>query len=195
MKYWSRIQRIHSTTEWSGTLQLPWERQRPNWSTRATTFLVHVHGKRSDRIFFWYFLFQLPLQVYDRKVKREKDFFGDPFQAQFFTVTLLASVYIGALYLTDMSYYIYNWNNLNVFIVLKMVFITMPFMGWVLLVAVYYYKPDTLRSNIKPDTLRSNIKPDTLSSNIIRIVLVGILTHEIVLILLSIFPTLLLLFA
>ena len=50
-------------------------------------------------------------------------------------------------------------------------------MGWVLLITVYYCKSDKPRSNIN------------------RLVLVGLLTHETVLIILSIFPTLLLLFS
>ena len=93
---------------------------------------------------FSIFLYRLLLKVYDSEVEREKNFFDDPFRVQFFTVTLLASVYFCALYLTDMGYYFYNWNNLNVFIVMKMVFITMPFIGWVLLIAVYYCKSHTL---------------------------------------------------
>ena len=129
------------------------------------------------------------------KLKGKKNF---PFRVQFFTVTLLASIYLGAIYLTDMGYYFHNWDNHNVFILLKMIFITIPFMGWVLLIAVYYCKSNTLRSNTKALCLRWTSFLVTISShwrNISRVALVGLLTHEIVLILLSIFPTLLLLFA
>ena len=111
----------------------------------------------------------------------------------------MAGVYFGALYLTDMGYYFHNWDNPNVFIVLKMVFITMPFIGWILLIAVYYCKSDTLRRSIvdvlclQPLTFLDRISYNL--RNISRVVLVGLLTHEIVLIILSIFPTLLLLFA
>ena len=145
--------------------------------------------------FFGIFLYRLLLKVYDSEVEREKNF---PFRVQFFTVTLLASVYLGAIYLTDMGYYYHNWDNRNVFIVLKMIFITIPFMGWVLLITVYYCKSDTLRSNTKALCLRRTSFLVTISGhwrNISRVVLVGLLTHEIVLIILSIFPTLLLLFA
>ena len=150
--------------------------------------------------FFGIILYRLLLNVYDSAVDKDKVFFDDRFRVQFFTVTLLASVYFGALYLTDMGYYIYKWNNLNVFTYLKVVFITMPFMGWVLLIAVYYCKSDTLRRNTKTLCLRQTSFLVTISkkshrSKIIRVVLVGLLTHEIVLIILSIFPTLLLLFA
>ena len=148
--------------------------------------------------FFGIFLYRLLLNVYDSEVEKDKVFFDDRFRVQFFTVTLLASVYLGTIYLTDMGYYIYKWNNLNVFTYLKVVFITMPFVGWVLLITVYYCKSETLRSNTKELCLRQSSFLDTISrhrSNIIRVVLVGLLTHEIVLIILSIFPTLLLLFA
>ena len=148
--------------------------------------------------FFGIFLYRLLLNVYDSEVDKDKVFFDDRFRVQFFTVTLLASVYFCALYLTDMGYYFYKWNNLNVFTYLKVVFMTMPFMGWVLLIIVYYCKSDTLRSETKELCLRQSSFLDTIShyrSNIIRVVLVGLLTHKIVLIILSIFPTLLHLFA
>ena len=147
---------------------------------------------------FGIFLYRLLLEVYDSAIKRKKNFFEDRFRVQFFTVTLMAGVYFSALYLTDMGYYFHNWDNPNVFIVLKMVFMTMPFMGWVLLILVYYCKSDTLRSNTKALCLRQSSFLNTISrhwSNIIRVVLVCLLTHEIVLIILSVFPTLLLLFA
>ena len=71
--------------------------------------------------FFGIFLYRLLLNVYDSEVEKDKVFFDDRFRVQFFTVTLLASVYIGVIYLTDMGYYFYKWNNLNVFTYLKVV--------------------------------------------------------------------------
>ena len=170
----------------------------PNEALGQTLFLYMYIVNAAIAYFFGIFLYQLLLKVYDSEVEREKKFFDDPFRVQFFTVTFLASVYFGALYLTDMGYYLCKWNNPNVFIVLKMVFITMPFMGWVLLIIFYYCTSDTLRSNTKALCLQPSSFLDIICShwsNITRVCLVGLLTHEIVLIILSVFPTLLLLFA
>ena len=170
----------------------------PNEKLGQRLFLYMYTVNAVTAYVFGIFLYRLLLEVYDSAVEREKNFFDDQFRVQFFTVTLMASVYLGALYLTDMGYYFHKHDNANVFIVLKMVFTTMPFMGWILLIAVYYYKSDTLRSKTKALCLRQKSFPDMISShrsNITRVLLVGLLTHEIVLIILSVFPTLLLLFA
>ena len=176
--------------------------KEPNEALGQKLFLYMYIVNAAIAYVFSIFLYRLLLKVYDSEVEREKNFFDDPFRVQFFTVTLLASVYFCALYLTDMGYYFYNWNNRNVFIVMKMVFITMPFMGWVLLIAVYYCKSHTPWSNTKKLLCTKALcnkelctKISRHRSNIIRVVLVGLLTHAIVLIILSIFPTLLLLFA
>ena len=79
-----------------------------------------------------------------------------------------------------------------------MIFITMPFMGWIFLIIFYYCTSNTLRSNTKALCLQPLPFLDMIHShwsNISRVVLVGLLTHEIVLMILSVFPTLLLLFA
>ena len=120
----------------------------PNEALGQKLFLYMYTVNAVIAYVFGIFLYRLLLKVYDSEVEREKNFFDDSFRVQFFTVTLLAGVYFDALYLTDMGYYLHNWDNLNVFIVLKMVFMTVPFMGWVLLITVYYCKSDTLRRSI-----------------------------------------------
>ena len=154
-------------------------------------------------LFYWMYLVKAPiayiigiflylelLEVYDSKVGRDKDF---PFQ--FFT--LLASVYIGALYLTDMVYYCYyNWNNRNVFIDLKMTVMTIPVMFYVLFIVVKYATHTcTCMSNTTVPCLRRLSSLNEISSNIRIKALVGLLTLAIVLFLLNVFPTLLLFFA
>ena len=114
---------------------------------------------------FGVFLYQLLLEVYDSEVERDQDFL---FLVQFLTVT---GIHFILLYLTDMCYYFYNLNNLNVFIVMKMIVMSIPFMIWFLLIA------------LKHDTSRK-----------VRIH-VGVRTLAIVLLILSAFPTLLLFFA
>ena len=120
--------------------------KEPNEKLGQELFLYMYIVNAVTTYFFGIFLYRILLKAYDSEVEREKNF---PFRVQFFTVTLLASVYLGAIYLTDMGYYFHNWDNRNVFIVLKMIFITIPFIGWVLLIAVYYCKSKTLRSNTK----------------------------------------------
>ena len=121
-----------------------------------------------------------------KEVGRDKDF---PFPVQFFTVTFLASVYIGVLYATDLGYYIYNQNNCNVFIVLKMMVMTIPVIVYVVFIAVKYYKLKCMSNTRRSTPL------NMISSNIRREVWVGLLTLAIVLLILSIIPTLLLFFA
>ena len=111
-------------------------------------------------------LYKLLLERYDSEVKRTKRF---PFPPLFRTVTFLASVYIVAIYLADIGYYIYNWNSPNVFFIhvyLKMIVMIIP--------AVVFITVEIF----------SNIK-----------FCVGLLTFAIVLLILSVFPTLLLFFA
>ena len=114
---------------------------------------------------FGYFLYPLLLKVYDSEVERDQDF---PFPVQFLTVT---GIYFIVLYLADFIYYCYNWNNLNVFIILKMIAMIIPIINWVRLIAV-----------------KNDISIKVL-------VHVGLLTLAIVLLILSVFPTLLLFFA
>ena len=144
----------------------------PNEALGQHLFLYMYIVNTLTTYFFGIFLYRLLLKVYDSEIKGKNTSSMTHFK--FSSLQLLFWQV-----LTDMGYYIYNWNNLNVFTYLKVVFITMLFMGWVLLITVYYCKSDKLRSNI------------------IRLVLVGlhVLTHETVLIILSIFPTLLLLFS
>ena len=132
-----------------------------------------------------FFLYVELFEVYDSKVGRDKDF---PSKAQFFTVAFLASVSIGVLYLVDMCYYCYNWNNCNVFIVLKMIVMTIPVM-------VYITVNYTCMSNTTLPCLRRLTSLITISSNIRREVSVGLLTLAIVLLILNVFPTLLLFYA
>ena len=143
------------------------------------------------------FLYQELHKVYDSEVEKEnseerkevgrdKDF---PFPVQFCTVTFLASVYIGVLYTTDMWYYIYNWNNCNVFIVLKMMVMTIPVIVYGVFIAVKYYTLKCMSNT------RRSTPSNMISSNISREVRVGLLTLAIVLLILSVFPTLLLFFA
>ena len=151
------------------------------WAYIVTTVIAYRFG---------IFLYQLLFEVYDSEVGRDKDF---PFPAQFLTVTFLASVYIGALYVTDIIYYCYNWNNLNVFIGLKMVVMTIPVMVYILFIAVKYdILTCTCMSNTKAPCLR-RLSP--LNMIFSREFLVGLLTLAIMLLILSIFPTLLLFFA
>ena len=121
------------------------------WMYIVNTIIAYVIGIS---------LYRLLLKVYDSEVERDQDFL---FLVQFLTVT---GIHFIALYFIDMVYYIYNWNNCNVFIVLKVVFMTIPVMVYVLFIAV--------------------------KCDISRKALVGL---TIVLLILSVSPTLLLFFA
>ena len=135
-----------------------------------------------------YFLYLELFEVYNSKLGRDKDF---PSKPQFFTVAFLASVNIGVLYLADMWYYISNWNNCNVFIVLKMTVMTIPVMVYGLFITDKYKR----MSNTTSPHLRRLTSLITIFSNIKREVSVGVLTLAIVLLILNVFPTLLLFYA
>ena len=144
------------------------------WMYLVKAVIVYIIG---------FFLYRELLEVYDSKVGRDKDF---PFQ--FFT--LLASVYIGALYVTDMGYYYYyNWNNCNVIIALKLIVMSFPFVIYVIFITV---KCASLKCTCMSRLLSFL---NMTSSNIRREAFVGLLTLAIVLLILSIFPTLLLFYA
>ena len=137
-----------------------------------------------------YFLPKLLLEVYDSEVKRAtcENF---PFPPLFCIVTVLASVYIFALYLADMYYYWYNWNSYEVFKGLKVIVMTIPVM-----LCVLFNMYDTLASMCNTRAPCFQLLSSFFRNMLFRReCLVRLLTLTIVFLILSVFPTLLLFFA
>ena len=158
----------------------------PNEALGQRVFLYMYIANAVIAYVLGYFLYQLLLEVYDSEVGRDKDF---PFPPQFITVTFLASVYLIIPSFVDMVYYCYNWNNLNVFIGLKMMVMTIPVIVFVFFITVKYMY------NTKEPYLGQLSSLITNFRSISRKLLVGLLTLAIVFLILNVFPTLLLFFA
>ena len=136
-----------------------------------------------------FILLPLLFRVYDRAAKRNNKFFSDPTRVQLFTVTLLASIYISAVYIADMYYYIkISYKYFNLFLILKLLFEVL-----VLVLLLFFYIVFNIIHVRCCHTEGKDYK--TVFAQISRIAVIVPLTLAIVSVMLIIFPTLLLLFA
>ena len=135
------------------------------------------------------FILPLLLKVYDRAAKKNDKFFRNSTRVQLFMVTLLASVYIGAVYIADMYYYIkISYKYFNLFLILKLLFEVLVLV--ILLFWCFY-----IVFNITRCYRTEGEDRKTALARISQIAVVVPLTLTLILVMLSIFPTLLLLFA
>ena len=135
------------------------------------------------------FILPLLLKVYDCAAKKNDKFFRDSTRVQLFMVTPLASVHIGAVYIADMYYYIkISYKYFNLFLILKLLFEVLVLV--ILLIGVFYIVFKIVRCYHT-----GGEDCQTVLARISQTAVIVPLTLALILVMLSIFPTLLLLFA
>ena len=134
-------------------------------------------------------VFLLPslFKMYDDVNTNDKSFFEDKFKVRILVITFLMNIYITLLYIIDIGIHIANLQNINLFVLLKMVCGFITFSLVILFIICYLLYKCCMYCKSKDRKWNHE--------DIFRALLISLLTLAVALLILNILPIILLLFA